>query len=323
MAKMRTKILIVSVLLLTAVVYFFFRSPPDIGPLAVSQPATSFEEATKRIDLLKQSEPSDMNPLCRTLFLSHGQKTKDVLLLVHGYTSCPYGWKAFGEQMFQKGYNVFIPAFPYHGLVDRMTETHAQLKAEDLARFAVQNMDISHGLGDRITMAGLSAGGVTTAYAAQNRNDLHRAVIIAPAFGYEVVPTKLTQAACNLFRLLPNQFSWWDPHLKTAGSPAHAYPRYATRALAELLRFGSVVYQAARIGPPATRSIVVVNNASDHAVNNALTRKIAETWANQGAMVEVHEFDQSLQLGHDLIDPFRSDQKVDVVYPRLMEWMMN
>jgi carboxylesterase len=225
--------------------------------------------------------------------------------------------------MFAKGYNVLIPPFPHHGLADRMTEAHAQLVAEELARFSVQAMDITHGLGDRITMAGLSAGGVTTAFAAQTRNDLYRAVIIAPAFGYEVVPTQLTQAASNLFRILPNQFSWWDPKLEAAGSPSHAYPRYSTRALAELLRMGSVVYQAARSNSPAARSIVVVNNAADHAVNNALTRKIAHAWSAHGASVQIHEFDDSQQLGHDLIDPDRSDQKVDIVYPRLMEWMMN
>lgn len=323
MTKKRTIILFFSIVVLAGVVYFFFRSPPGIEPLAVSQPASSYEEATRRIDLLRQTEPAYMNPLCRTIFLSHGKKTANALLLVHGYTSCPYAWKAFGELMFAKGYNVLIPPFPHHGLADRMTLAHAQLVAEELARFSVQAMDIAHGLGDRITMAGLSAGGVTTAYAAQTRSDVHRAVIIAPAFGYEVVPTPLTQAACNLFRVLPNRFSWWDPKLETAGSPSHAYPRYSTHALAELLRLGSIVHQAARANAPAARSIVVVNNASDHAVNNALTRKIANTWSAHGAAVQIHEFDGSQQLGHDLIDPFRSDQKVDVVYPRLMEWMMN
>ena len=44
-------------------------------------------------------------------------------------------------------------------------------------------VDIAAGLGDQVTIAGLSAGGVVAAWAAQHRRDVHRAVLIAPSLG--------------------------------------------------------------------------------------------------------------------------------------------
>lgn len=117
--------------------------------------------------------------------MTHGQPVERVIVLVHGYTNCPQQFHELGQRFYYLGYNVLIAPLPYHGLADRLTDEQAELKAEELVAYADEVVDIAHGLGKRVIMAGISGGGVTTAWAAQNRSDLDLAVIISPAFGYQ------------------------------------------------------------------------------------------------------------------------------------------
>ena len=299
----------------------FFLSRPWNVPNVPSRPhpASSYTDAVDRITALLAREPAAMNPVCRLQFLTHDQKVDRAIILVHGYTTCPQQFKALGQRFFDAGYNVLIAPLPHHGLADRMTEEHASLTAEELAAYADEAADIAQGLGEHVTMMGISGGGVTTAWAAQFRGDIDSAVIISPAFGFKQVPTPLTAAAMNLYTLRPNSFIWWDPVLKEASPPPYAYPRYSTRALVQTLRLGFAIQADARRERPAVQKITVVLNANDAAVNNELTRQVVKIWQSRGANVSTYEFDASLNLDHDLIDPTQPRQRIDIVYPRLIE----
>ncbi|MHC1783271.1 MAG: alpha/beta hydrolase [Anaerolineaceae bacterium] len=283
------------------------------------QPVKSYEEALERIDALRGQEASDMNPDCKLQFLTHEQKVEDTIILVHGYTNCPRQFVDLGKQYYDLGYNVLIAPLPYHGLADRMTDAHAQLKAEDLAVYADEVVDIAQGLGDRVVILGISAGGVTTAWAAQNRADIDLAVIISPAFGFKQIPTALTAAVMNAFTILPDEFVWWDPVLQADAPPTHAYPRYSKHALVQTLRLGFAVQQAAGRGQPAASKMVVVLNPTDESVNNELTRNIIQAWQKQNVSLTTYEFNPGLELVHDLIDPTQTKQKIVIVYPILIE----
>ena len=201
-----------------------------------------------------------------------------------------------------------------------MTDEQALLTAGELAAYANQNIDIAHGLGDRVTMLGLSGGGVTTAWAAQNRADLDEAVIISPAFGYKQIPTALTATVMNVLGLMPDTFVWWDPAKQQNTKPDYAYPRYSQHALTQLTRLGFTVQSEAKSHAPAAHRLVVVFNRNDDSVNNDLTMDVVKNWQKQGANLQVREFDANLKLKHDLIDPNQDGQKIDVVYPQLIEW---
>jgi carboxylesterase len=169
-------------------------------------------------------------------------------------------------------------------------------------------------------LAGISGGGVVTAWAAQHRNDLDLAVLISPGFGFGPIPTPLTDPAMKLFRWLPNFYKWWDPKLKEAIGPAYAYPRIASHALVQILLLAYAVRTSARGELPAAGAILVVTNANDTAVNNVLTSRVISLWRARGARaLRTFEFDASLELGHDLIDPSQPDQRTDIVYPKLIE----
>ena len=283
-------------------------------------PARSYQEAVQRIANLRDHEPAGTNPICSLQFLTHGEKVDRAIILVHGYTNCPQQFHELGQQFFDLGWNVLITPLPHHGLADRMNTQHAHLKAEEMAAYADETVDIAQGLGKQVRMMGISAGGVTTAWAAQFRTDLDLAVIISPAFGFKAIPTALTALMMRLFLILPDQFAWWNPATKDALlPPVYAYPRYSRRALAQTLRLGFATIAGAKRSKPAARKLVVVHNDNDNSVNNELTRDVVKIWQGHGADLTTYTFEANLKLGHDLIDPTQPDQKIEIVYPRLIE----
>jgi pimeloyl-ACP methyl ester carboxylesterase len=299
---------------------FIILTPWNISNLVSHpRPVQSYEEALQRVETLRGKELPDMNPVCKLQLMTHGKKVERAIILVHGYSNCPQQFRALGQRYYDLGYNVLLVPMPYHGLADQMTTAHAQLKAEDLAAYADETVDIAQGLGDQVIMMGISVGGVTTAWAAQNRSDLDLAVIISPLFGFKQVPTPLTAAVMNIYLFLPDSFVWWDPVLQADAPPAYAYPRYSKHALVQAVRLGFATQLEARNKPPAAKKVVVVFNANDNSVNNALTMDVVKIWQAHGANLTTSEFEASLKLGHDLIDPTQPDQKIDIVYPRLID----
>lgn len=279
------------------------------------KPANNYTEAVQRIGKLHAQDSAAMNPVCQAQLLTQGQRVGRVIVMVHGYTSCPHQFMELGKRFYALGYNVLIAPMPHHGLRNRMSEDHAHLTAEELAVYADEVVDIAQGLGDTVVMAGLSAGGVVTAFAARHRKDLDLAVLISPAFGYKLVPTPVTAVAMNAFSLLPNDYGWWNVEKQEQGGVPHGYPRYSQRALAQALRLSF----AARSGKPKAGKILVVTNPNDEAVNNEITYQAIEQWRKQKVKLETYEFPLSLKLPHDLIEPLAPAGNIEVVYGKLVE----
>jgi carboxylesterase len=283
-------------------------------------PAGTYDEALRRINALREKEAAvSMNPCCTLQFMSHGRKTLRTVVLVHGYTNCPQQFHELGKRFFVRGDNVLIAPLPYHGLADRMNTEQSRLKAADMASYADEVVDIGKGLGEKVVMMGISAGAVTTAWAAQNRKEIDCAVIISPTLGFKQVPAPLTAVLMNLILLLPDGWSWWNDDLKENVQPSYGYPRCSKHVIAEILRMGFVVEAEASRHRASARKIVMVFNPCDKAINEKRTLRISELWKKHGAPLVSYTFDVSLNLGHDLIDPSQPDQKVDIVYPGLID----
>ena len=61
-------------------------------------------------------------------------------------------------------------------------------------------------------------------------------------------------------------------------------------------------------------------NPTDMAVNHAYAREIFQNWQKLGAAnLQLHELDAKYGLEHDLIDPDQPTQKIDIVYPFIMD----
>lgn len=285
-----------------------------------ARPAEDYEAAVARIETLQARDTFEINPLSHTRFLTHGQKTDRVVVWFHGYTNSPAEFAVLGQRCFEQGCNVLIPRAPHHGLLNRMNTETEKLTAEELAQFTDEAVNIACGLGRQVIVGGLSMGGVLTAWAAQQRDEISLALILSPAFGVEIIPARLTELFSRATLLLPNRYRWWDEQLKdTPLEPMHAYPRFAMHGLAQIMRLGFNAQHQARHGKPAARRVWVITNANDHSVNNQLTTQIVQSWKSSGAdNVRTYTFPAELGLQHDFVEATSATQKIESVYPVLL-----
>jgi esterase/lipase len=297
-------------------------APLRTGVLTSSpEPIQDYTAAVSAIDaILAVESVKELNPACGTKLLTHGDKTERAVVFVHGFTNCPEQFVTLGEQFFDQGYNVFIPRMPHHGLADRLTTDPARLTAEELVRFGDNTVDISQGLGEEITYVGLSGGGNVAAWVAQHRPDVDHAVLIAPMLGVLMLPDYVVKPVINAALTLPNLSIWWDPATReNVPGPDYTYPRFASKAIGQLLRLGYEVQQVARNLAPATDSILTISNEADPAVNNDVLEKLVDKWRKNGNAVVTYQFPDDLRLPHDLIDPNQPEQQVELVYPILFD----
>lgn len=284
------------------------------------QPLSSYQAATERIDQLMQQDPSNLHPLSRSIFLSHGKRTRFSMVWFHGYTSSPAQFAVLAKECHRIGFNVYVPRLPRHGEADPLSQATRALTAEELARATDEAIDIAHGLGEEVMIGGLSMGGVLTAWAAQQRG-VHKAVIISPALSVKNLPTSLVKPLAFVIRTMPDKMRWWNKDLKDKyDKPDYQYKWHSMHGLAAILRLSFLVETLSMKSAPKTRSTWMVLNKNDKAVNYDHCQKIVDNWKKHAdGNVFQHTFAQELELDHDLIDPSSPRQKIDLVYPIIMK----
>jgi len=272
--------------------------------------ADGYERGLEIISGIQLLDGPNVNPVCRTRLYTHGRRTERALVLLHGFTNCPAQFDELGRRFFESGWNVVIPRYPRHGFTDRLNTAIAELREEQLLAVANRAADAGAGLGERLTVAGLSLGGILTGYLAQTRDQVERAVLIAPMFGLKPIPGPALAALARTAKVAPNFYIWWNAKARDRIGPSHGYPRFATRAYAALFGAGSKVTAAARRSRPKAGSIAVITNAAEPRLDNRFTRRLVENWRRHGATVETFEFPASQRLPHDLIDPVANPPSV-------------
>ncbi|TMD12165.1 MAG: alpha/beta fold hydrolase [Chloroflexi bacterium] len=264
---------------------------------------------------LRDLDGPNVNPLCHTRVYTHGQRVERSLVLLHGFTNCPQQFDTLGRQFFDRGWNIVIPRYPRHGYTDRLNTSIAELRSEHLLAVANRSTDVASGLGERVTVAGLSLGAILAGLLAQTRDGIERAVLIAPMLGLRPIPGPALTAVSTTAKVLPNFYMWWNNELKDKLGPPYGYPRFSTHAYAALFECGRQLVRSARAAAPRARSIAVITNAGEPRLDNRFTYRLIESWRRHGANVESFEFPAVDQLTHDLIDPGNAAQKTDYVYP--------
>jgi len=292
------------------------RSRPWIA--SHPHPATGYADAIRRVDELRAADGPEVSPACRTRLWTHGRSTARVIVLLHGLTNCPAQFDSLGRLSYERGANVLIPRLPRHGLANRMTEALAYTNAAELCAYTDRVLDAAHGLGDSVTVAGLSMGGVMAAWAGQQRADVDRTVAIGPLLGLAYAPGPLTPVAAWLMGSLPNRFVWWDAKARERlAGPRHVYPRFATRAVAANLAIGAALLSGANRRGPAGRSFVMVTVGGDEAVDNARCAALVRAWRRAGHAAVAYEFPARYRLNHDIVDPEQVGGNPAVTYPIL------
>ena len=284
----------------------------------------TYAEAVARVREIQAADRAQpLNPVCGYRLLDHGRRSERAIVLIHGFTSCPKMYQPLAADLAATGANIVIPRLPLHGLADRMNDELRNLSAVEMAATVSEALKIAAGLGEKVTVAGISLGGILAAWLTQFRPGVDRAVVIAPLFSIPVVPEWFSDLLGFVADSVPNFYLWWDWKGKAnPPGPPYGYPRFPSHAYGEMLKLAHEVKSTARReAPMSPNDIRLVVNLADPAVNNVSAFRVADAWRRHGAAVTTYKFPRELGLGHDIISPEQPYARIDVTYPVLIDWI--
>ena len=285
-----------------------------------SRPATRYREAVERIEALRNRPiPTPLNPISKTIFLTHGARTKRAILLLHGYTNSPQQFRQLGEMFHAQGCNVLIPRIPHHGFANRLNNELRKLSGEELTTIATEACDIAIGLGEELTVMGLSMGGMLTGWLAYQRKDIDTAVLISPALGSTGMSVGAISRLTRLGLTLPNFNIWWGQRGDLSGS-SHTYPRWSTHGLGHIFRVALAIQRSARRHSQLAGQMVIIKNENDMAISHPAVQTLMDQIERQGGSYVTHVFPKSDDLDHDIIDPSHEKANTELVYPILLQF---
>ncbi|MBV8067791.1 MAG: alpha/beta hydrolase, partial [Candidatus Eremiobacteraeota bacterium] len=254
----------------------------------------------------------------RTIAYVHSECRERSVVLLHGMSASPAQFERIARELYERGHNVVVPRLPHHGHVDPLSTAMERLRAEELYEAATEYLAVARELGERVTFAGFSLGGLLTAWIAQH-HDVDRAVPIAPFFGVSWIPHRLMGPIAERLLRVPNRFHWWNPILRERQFLAtNGYPRYATHAIGHCHRIARGVLEDAQDAAPSAEHVMIVVNAMEVAVSNYAIRRLYESWRRRRpSNVEVKTL-TGLPLSHDIVSPMRRWRLADRVHPHLL-----
>lgn len=193
------------------------------------------------------------------------------------------------------------------------------MNAVQLAACASDALIVARGLGEHVTVAGFSLGGLLSAYVGQ-REPVHRVVAISPFLGISLVPDLLRLPFARWLLARRNRFYWWDPILRERQMPEHGYPRFASHAIGHGLSLAHELMQRAASEPPAADKLVIVINTRDSTVKRRTIARLGALWAaHKPGAVQIVRLRNMPRFAHDIIEPNRYPAVAQRVLPLLVE----
>ena len=311
------RVRLVLVLALVFVLAWLFLPLRWTPPPAGGRPAANYGEAQARLRLLEVRDHAvAVMDSCGTYALDHGYRTERCYVLLHGFTNCPRQFDMLAARLHATGANVLLPRMPRHGIENADKNVLSDLTAAELVATAEEAVNIAHGLGEHVSLVGLSTSAVVAAWVAEHRSDVDQVMLIAPAFAPKEVPGLLSVPVTAALLRAPNFFFSWPD---TSGGPKSTFPGFASHALLRVYQLGAHVLEAA---PPSHGThALVVTSAGDEAVNNGITKGLAERWIRAGVPTAWFEFPRGLGVEHDMIDPEQPYQRVRLTYPLIQRFL--
>jgi pimeloyl-ACP methyl ester carboxylesterase len=290
---------------------------------ASTAPASGYDAARVLADELQSADGPEVNEVCRSRVYDQGERADVAVVLLHGYTNCPQQWDDVAAAYVDAGYNVVVPRLPGHGEADRLTSALSDITPRALVETTDLAIDIGAGMGDEVWVAGLSGGGTLAGWAAAERDEVTRAVLLAPLVVPKVVPEVLVGPLSRAFRFGPDVALWWDGEKRESlASPPYAYPRYTLRSLGAFLAVGRSVQGEDDSRTQPLQTLTLVTNENDNAISNSGAAELADAVqeVSGGGLVDRQDyvFDAALQYRHDVVDPQGENAgKIDEIYPVL------
>jgi pimeloyl-ACP methyl ester carboxylesterase len=279
-----------------------------------------YRSAQERLQwFARRDEAAHVGELGRTLVFDHGGRTKRATLLLHGLSASPRQFLAIAQALFERGHNVFVPRLPRHGYRNRLSEALATMNATQLEACANDAFVIAQGLGEVVTVAGFSLGGLLALYLGQVAQ-ADRVVAVSPFLGVSMIPNVFRMPLARWVLGMPNRFLWWDPFLRERQLPEHGYPRFATHAVAHGLTLAHEVMERALSAEPKAGELVLVINPRDSTVNRRAVLRLGRRWFRKKPHgVKIHRLSGMPPFVHDIIEPKRYPDVARRVTPVLVE----
>lgn len=276
-------------------------------------PAPNFDRAVSRAREVITADSAIAAPGGRPILLTHGARAPRAVVLLHGFTDSPRQFATLADSLFAQGDNVFVPRLPHHAERGKDVGELARLTASELCRTADEAVDIAAGLGDSVVVLGLSVGGTLAVWAAEHRQEVRRAIVVAPPFEVARVPSVLERPLVNLGSHVPN-ISRRSP---SDSERPDRDPGFATHGLAQVLRLGMAVRRDAEHMLPSRAEVLFLVNANDRTVKTAPVIDLAQVWNRRGVAVSVYEIPASVGLPHNVVDPMQQPGNAPLIYPTL------
>jgi carboxylesterase len=213
--------------------------------------------------------------------------------MLHGYTACPSQFDALAKIFYDRGYNVYIPREPHHGIVGDSRQ-YSPMDAADMVQYASTSVTRGSGLGKHVGVIGLSGGGVLATWAAQYRDDVvQRALVLSPFYrpAASQVPAWQIRPLAMLYgnKILPDNFSE-QPH-----------KGFSFYGLGQYLKI--VENYDTNKNLPNLQRLALVYSEGDTAIDHNLAQKIPSQLAaaNPQTSYEQYAIPKTWGVGHDIV----------------------
>lgn len=141
----------------------------------------SFAQAKDKIRLTQESErTAGVKEACLSQAYIHDAPTQKAVTMFHGVSDCPKQFSTLGKYFYDRGYNVYIPRVPHHGMSDNLE--HSKITTQELVDYVNTSTNITDALGKEKGVVGLSGGGNLGTWAAEYRPEVSKFLALAPFY---------------------------------------------------------------------------------------------------------------------------------------------
>lgn len=273
-----------------------------------ADPASDPADARERWARVRARDGADVRPECHgELFEpTGGVEPLATIAVFHGFTNCPAQFQATATELASRGYAVYVPRAPFHGLTDDLGHPLAELTVDELTAHVHETVDIAAGLGRPVWVAGLSTGGVLAAWAGATRHEVERVFSIEPAAAPFRVAFPAVRFAVAIRRLMPGGiYMWWDDKLKAElRRPGDtAYPGFPTRAVLPYWHMAEALTDRRVVPNHLLDRVVLLVNPDDVAIDAGAARDMmANTFTGFASYLAEFDLPPGLGWGHDFVD---------------------
>lgn len=273
----------------------------------------TFTGAKERIKLIREEESAEgVKPNCLSRAYIHEQPTQRAVTMFHGVSACPEQFSKLGKYFYDRGYNVYIPRVPHHGMPDNLE--HSKVTTQGLVDFVNDSTNITNALGGEKGVIGLSGGGNLGTWAAEYRPEVLRFLALSPFYEPSAEQAPKWQIRPLLVfhgnNLIADQLNKPD-------DPQHAL---SYRALAKY----TTVFNNLQHPPQdkGLKKLALIMADDDDQIDQAVAIKTANSIvkANNIALTR-YQIPASYGVGHDIVAPdnVKVAENQDFLYAKYFE----